>query len=511
MSDSGPKDPAAASAPKVGPAAAPSGAAGKAGEDAVVEIISLYAAQKKIYPRAVSGLFANWRWALVWFTQILFYGLPWLQWNDRQAVLFELASRRFYIFGLVLYPQDFIYLTGLLLISAYALFLFTAVAGRLWCGFACPQTVYTEVFLWIEKFFEGDRQARIKLDAGPWNFNKIWRKSGKQLSWIAVGLWTGFSFVGYFTPIKQLWAEAFTLGFGPWEWFWVLFYGFATYGNAGYLREQVCKYMCPYARFQSAMFDKDTLIISYDAERGEPRGSRSKKASVDEVKAAGLGSCIDCTLCVQVCPTGIDIRKGLQYECIGCAACIDVCDGVMDKMNYPRGLIRYDTENGLQQHLSPAQKLRRVFRPRVVVYSVVLVLLSTALLASLLFLRSPVKLDVVRDRGVLARVVEDGYVENLYRLQVMNATERAQRYSVSVSGMAGIALAQPLELSVAPAEARWVTVSVRIPPESAAATRAAQDGRASQAIEFELRSVAEGGASESGLRVHEKSTFIVPR
>ena len=470
----------------------------------VIEIVSMYEAQKKIYPRSVSGLFARWRWGLVWFTQILFYGLPWLQWNDRQAVLFDLASRRFYIGGLVLYPQDFIYLTGLLLISAYALFLFTAVAGRLWCGFACPQTVYTEIFMWIERRFEGDRQARIKLDAAPWGFNKLWRKSATQLSWIAVGLWTGFSFVGYFTPIKELWAEAFTLGFGPWEWFWVLFYGFATYGNAGFLREQVCKYMCPYARFQSAMFDKDTLIISYDAERGEPRGSRSKKT---DIKAAGLGSCIDCTLCVQVCPTGIDIRKGLQYECIGCAACVDVCDGVMDKMDYPRGLIRYDTENGLSQHLSPAQKLRRVFRPRVIIYSVVLVVLTLALLGSLLFLRSPVKLDVVRDRGVMARLVEDGYIENLYRLQVMNATEEPQQFAVSVSGMDGIALTRPVAPVVGPAEANWVSVSVRVPPE--VATRA---GAGAHPIRFQLMRVpVSGEAAAATEAAAEKSTFVVPR
>ncbi len=483
---------------------APSAAAVAKGKDTVIEIVSLYQAQNKIYPRSVSGLFARWRWGLVWFTQLLFYGLPWLQWNDRQAVLFDLASRRFYIFGLVLYPQDFIYLTGLLLISAYALFLFTAVAGRLWCGFACPQTVYTEIFMWIERQFEGDRQARIKLDAQPWGVNKLWRKSATQLSWITLGLWTGFSFVGYFTPIKQLWAEAFTLGFGPWEWFWVLFYGFATYGNAGYMREQVCKYMCPYARFQSAMFDKDTLIISYDAERGEPRGSRSKKT---DIKAAGLGSCIDCTLCVQVCPTGIDIRKGLQYECIGCAACIDVCDNVMDKMDYPRGLIRYDTQNGLSQHLSPAQKLRRIFRPRVIIYSIVLVVLSTALLGSLLFLRSPVKLDVVRDRGVMARLVEDGYIENLYRLQVMNATEKPQQFTVSVSGMEGVALARSVALTVAPAEATWVSVAVRVPPEVAA-----RAGAGAHPIQFQLMRPPESGVAAAPIEAAvEKSTFVVPR
>jgi cytochrome c oxidase accessory protein FixG len=347
---------------------------------ASAQAVSMYQSEAKIHPRAVHGWFAAWRWALVWFTQLLFYGLPWLDWGGRQILLFDLAARRFYIFGLVLYPQDFIYLTALLLVSAYALFFFTAVAGRLWCGYACPQTVYTEIFMWVEQKFEGERHARIKLDAAPWSFNKLWRKGGKQLSWIAIGLWTGFSFVGYFTPIRELGREVLSLGLGPWEWFWVLFYGFATYGNAGYMREQVCKYMCPYARFQSAMFDKDTLIISYDAERGEPRGSRSKKA---DPAALGLGACIDCTLCVQVCPTGIDIRKGLQYECIGCAACIDVCNDVMDKMSYARGLIRYDTQNGLAQHLGRGERWRRVLRPRVLIYGTILLLLSGAMLASL--------------------------------------------------------------------------------------------------------------------------------
>ena len=307
-----------------------------AADDAGVAMVSMYKAQDKIHARSVSGWFATWRWALVWITQLVFYGLPWLNWNGRQAVLFELTSRRFYIFDLVLYPQDFIYLTGLLILSAYSLFLFTTVAGRLWCGFACPQTVYTEIFMWVERHFEGDRQKRIKLDASPWTAEKWLRKGGKQITWIAIGLWTGLTMVGYFTPIRTLLQEAATLSFGPWEWFWVLFYGFATYGNAGFLREQVCKYMCPYARFQSAMFDKDTLIIGYDAKRGEPRGSRSRTTEHQALAALGKGDCIDCTLCVQVCPTGIDIRKGLQYECIGCAACIDVCDGVMDRMNYPR-------------------------------------------------------------------------------------------------------------------------------------------------------------------------------
>jgi cytochrome c oxidase accessory protein FixG len=295
--------------------------------------VSLYASQAKIYPRSVTGVFAQWRWAVVAMTQLVFYGLPWLEWGQRQAVLFDLASRRFYIFGFVLYPQDFIYLTGILVISALSLFLFTAVAGRLWCGYACPQTVYTEIFLWIERHVEGDRSARMRLDKADMSLEKLVKKWTKHFLWIGVAIWTGFTFVGYFTPIKELGMEFFQARMGSWEIFWVFFYGFATYGNAGFMREQVCKYMCPYARFQSAMFDKDTMIVSYDVARGEPRGPRSK--SVD-YKAKGLGECVDCTLCVQVCPTGIDIRNGLQYECIGCGACADVCDTVMEKIGYPK-------------------------------------------------------------------------------------------------------------------------------------------------------------------------------
>jgi cytochrome c oxidase accessory protein FixG len=465
------------------------------------DVIWLYEAQKKIYPRSTSGRFVRWRWFFVWATQLLFYGLPWLEWGGRQAVLFDLAARRFYLFGLVLYPQDFIYLTLLLIISAYALFLFTAVAGRLWCGFTCPQTVYSEIFLWIERRFEGDRQARMKLDAGPWSAQKLLRKGGKQVAWISLALWTGFTFVGYFTPIHELWAEAFTLDFGPWEWFWVLFYGLATYGNAGFLREQVCKYMCPYARFQSAMFDKDTMVVSYDPLRGEPRGSRSRKLAHAELAAAGKGECIDCTLCVQVCPTGIDIRNGLQYECISCGACIDVCNGVMDKMAYPHGLIRMATQHGLEQRSSSRQMLARVLRPRVLVYGAVLVVIIVAVAVSLT-LRAPFKVDVVRDRTSLGRLVEDGYIENVYRLQVMNATESRQRYLVEVSGIDGITAAAGHAVEIGPAEARWLPVAVRIPPQ------AAQQAGAHR-IRFHIERAAD--AHHAPAVVEEPSTFVVPR
>ena len=473
-----------AAARKVIPIVAPPSGAG--GE-------SLYEAQKKIYPRAVRGLFARWRWGFVFLTQLVFYGLPWLQWGERQAVLFDLGARRFYILGYVLYPQDFIYLTGLLVISALSLFLFTAVAGRLWCGFACPQTVYTEIFLWIERKLEGDRNARMRLDAAPMSGAKLARKGSKHLLWIALGVWTGFTFVGYFTPIRTLWEGALTLSFGPWEWFWVSFYGLATYGNAGFLREQVCKYMCPYARFQSAMFDNHTLIVSYDAARGEPRGSRSRKA---DAAALSLGACVDCNLCVHVCPTGIDIRQGLQYECIGCAACVDACDGVMDKMNYARGLIRFTTQNAMARRWSRSEIWRHVLRPRVLVYGAVLLALCAALLGSLV-VRTPLKVDVVRDRAALSRIVAGGRLENVYRLQIMNATEQPQRYRISADGLEGLVLASEAEVAVGPAESRWVAVRLQVPYGAAAP--------GSHPIHFDIRAVSGDG------RVNEKSAFLVPR
>jgi cytochrome c oxidase accessory protein FixG len=438
----------------------------------------------------------------VWGTQLLYYGLPWLTWNGRPAVLFDLGARRFYVFSLVLYPQDFIYLTGLLVVSAYGLFLFTAVAGRLWCGFACPQTVYTEIFLWVERQFEGDRAARITLDAAAWSVHKLWRKAGKQLVWIAFGLWTGFTFVGYFTPIRTLSAEALGLGFGSWEWFWIVFYGFATYGNAGYMREQVCKYMCPYARFQSAMFDKDTMIVSYDSRRGEPRGSRPRSLAHAELAQRQLGDCIDCHLCVHVCPTGIDIRRGLQYECISCSACVDVCDGVMDKMSYPRGLIRFATQNGLAQGWAGSTLWRRVLRPRVLIYTTILVAIVAALGVSL-SLRTPFRVDVVRDRGVLAREVEDGQIENVYRLQIMNASESAQRFKIAVAGLPGARVVVASELEVAPTEARWVPVSVQVPHAAAAAL-----GPGVHPMQFEIARVTPGHELAA---IREKSTFVVPR
>lgn len=456
-------------------------------------MVSLYAASKKIYPRSVEGIFAYWRWIFVVLTQLVFYCLPWFEWGTRQAVLFDLSARRFYIFGLVLYPQDFIYLTWLLVISALALFLFTAVAGRLWCGFACPQTVYTEIFLWIERKIEGDRSARMRLDDADFTLEKLVKKWYKHLIWIFFSIWTGFTFVGYFTPIRDLALEFFLTRMSSWELFWVFFYAFATYGNAGFMREQVCKYMCPYARFQSAMFDADTLIVTYDTERGEPRGPRSKKTDMAE---ANLGSCVDCTLCVQVCPTGIDIREGLQYECIGCGACADVCDTVMDKMGYPRGLVRFSTQNAMENNWTPEQTWKRLMRPRIQIYTMILLAIVLGLFVSL-GLRTPFKVDIVRDRSTLSRITEYGTLENVYRLQIMNAAEQTRTYKLSVSGLQGLKITTETEVQVEAAQARWIVLRADIPYGSSEA--------GSHKIQFQIDVM---GADDF---VIEKSVFIVPR
>ncbi len=412
---------------------------------------SYYEAHRKVYPREVRGRFATLRRIAVWVLLGIFYGLVWLQWNGRQAVLFDLPARKFYLFGLTMWPQDFIYLSWLLIIAALSLFFFTAVAGRLWCGYACPQTVWTEAFLWMERITEGDRAKRMKLDRAPWSAEKLARKAAKQFLWVSFAAWTGFTFVGYFSDIRSLSTNLLDLSIGPWETFWTLFYGFATYGNAGFLREQVCKYMCPYARFQSAMFDRDTLIITYDAERGEPRGSRQRG---EDPRARGLGDCTDCTLCVQVCPTGIDIRNGLQYECIACAMCIDACDGVMDRMGYRRGLIRYTTQNALEHATT------RVLRPRVIVYGVLLVLLIVGFIIALA-LRTPVALDAIHDRNTLYRLTDDGKAQNVYMLKILNKQERPHRFRISVSGSPGLAL-DPVAVSVEVAPGEVYSAPVRV-------------------------------------------------
>jgi len=449
---------------------------------------SLYQTAERIYPREIDGKFARLR--IVSMVALLgaYYGVAWLNWDGRQALLFDLPARKFYVLDLVLFPQDFFFLSWLLIIAALSLFFFTALAGRLWCGYACPQTVWTEAFLWMERLVEGKGAARRKLDQAPWSARKFRIKVAKQALWIGFSLWTGFTFVGYFTPIRELAVHVMNFSLGGWETFWILFYGFATYGNAGYMREQVCKYMCPYARFQSAMFDRDSLVISYDPVRGEPRGSRRRD---EDHKAKGLGDCIDCTMCVQVCPTGIDIRKGLQYECIACAACIDACDGVMEKMSYPPGLIRYSTQHAMEGHKT------RVLRPRILIYGTLLALLCIGFLAALLA-RTPVELDIIRDRNALYRVSRPGYIENVYLLRVINKDERAHTYDISVAGLPTIALeTDPAEIAVAGGDV--ATIAARVLIEDGAVASGGHD------IEFSL-----SARDTAELATTESSRFISP-
>jgi cytochrome c oxidase accessory protein FixG len=422
--------------------------------DAAVE--ALYARHKKVYPREVHGLFARLRVLLASLTLGIFYGLPWFNWGaGRQAFLIDLPERKFNLFAWTFWPQDLFYLAVILILSALLLFFFTAIFGRVWCGFTCPQTVWTEVFLWIERKIDGDRMKQMRLAKLPWNHEKILKRTTKYSAWVLFSLWTGFTFVGFFTPIRDLAASAFSFTLGPWETFWVFFYGFATFGNAGFLREQVCTYMCPYARFQGAMFDRNTLIVSYDKARGEPRGARGR---VVDPKSQNLGDCIDCTLCVQVCPTGIDIRNGLQYQCIACAACVDVCDTVMDKMGYPRGLIRYTTENALEGEPS------RILRPRVLIYGTLLAAIGIALVVSVL-LRVPLDVDVIRDRNILYRETNEGLVENVYTLRVLNMDNNAHAYRLSVEGIEGLSLLSDAErFTIESGQVRELVVRLQADP-----------------------------------------------
>jgi cytochrome c oxidase accessory protein FixG len=455
-------------------------------------------ATPKIQMRSVSGVFARWRWAMVWLTQALYYGLPWLTVNGRQAVLFDLQASRFYLFGAVLYPQDLIYLAGLLVVSALLLFFATTLAGRVWCGFACPQTVYTALFQWIEHRTEGDRQARLRLDRSPWTGGKLLRRGGKHLAWALLALWTGFTLVGYFTPVREL-AQAFPLGLGPWEGFWVAFYGLATYGNAGFLRESVCQHMCPYGRFQASLMDHNSLFVAYDARRGEPRAHRARGSDPAHNTS---GACVDCTLCVQVCPVGIDIRQGLQAACIACGLCIDACNQVMDKLRSPRGLIRMASEHELRDPGRRALTWRaHLSRRRLQLYGGLL-LIVTGTLALCFAQRPTLRLNAMRDRSVMARQVDQGAVENVYRLQVMNAREETRDLRIAVHGVQGLHLASPASLQLPPAGAHLLTVTVRLPAEQA-------QPWAGQVLPIRFSVADASGAQRE--QIETTSTLLLPR
>ena len=466
-------------------------AAGKPKE----QVIKLYESGKRIHPKKAEGRFAKLRIAAILATQFVFYCIPWFNWSGRQAVLFDIPNRHFFIFNLSFGMADLIYLALLLIICAFGLFWWTTVAGRLWCGYACPQTVYTEIMLWIDHFVEGDRNKRMKLDKEPWNARKIRIKLSKYLLIFAVCAWTGITFAGWFTPIRDFVPALFN-GQAGGALFAAAFYGFVTWLFAHQMREQVCKHMCPYARFQSAMFDPDTLVISYDTERGEPRGARKKNVGRDETD---LGDCINCTMCVQVCPVGIDIRDGLQYECIGCAACIDACDDIMDKMGYPRGLIRYTTENVLEHKYGDKDIKKQLLRPRVIGYGAVLAAAVTAFLVGVAT-RQTLRVDIIKDRGVMVRENSKGWLENAYNLRIINNSEKEQTVTAAVTGFDDIALTGLPEggVKVGGRETLTIPVQVSTIPEYA--------DRGSHPIEFTF-TYREDGSAE-GRTITEKSNFI---
>lgn len=446
----------------------------------------LYAKREKIHTRAFTGLFRTVRMYVGAFLFLLFLGTAWLNWDGHQAVWWNLPERKFYVFGATFWPQDFMLLSWLLIISAFALFFVTVYAGRVWCGYACPQTTWTWIFMWVEKVTEGDRNKRIKLDKAPMSLEKFLRRFAKHSLWLLIGLVTGLTFVGYFTPIRELPMDLLTGQANGWAYFWVGFFTVMTYLAAGFLREQVCIHMCPYSRFQSVMFDKDTLIVSYDAKRGENRGARKKTA---DYKAEGLGDCIDCTLCVQVCPTGIDIRDGLQIACVSCAACIDVCDEVMDKMGYEKGLIRYTTEHNLSGEKT------KLLRPRLVGYAAAL-LIMISLFSYTVFNRTLVELNVIKDR-IPYRENMSGRIENVYLLRIINKDQHAHSYVLEASGLSGITLEGKQNFEVQAGEIFSAPVSVSVDPENI--------GSSTNKIEFTIQSVDDQSISRSS-----KSTFTGP-
>ncbi|WP_445395169.1 cytochrome c oxidase accessory protein CcoG [Zobellella sp. An-6] len=407
-----------------------------------------------IYVRAQKGQWQRLRKLMGWFFMLLFIAGPWLNWDGRQAILLDIEHQRFHIFGSTIWPQDLTLLALLFMVAAFGLFFITTFLGRVWCGYLCPQTVWTFLFIWFEEKLEGSANKRRQLDKSAWGFNKLWRKTAKHLAWLTVSLFTGFTFVAYFVPAAELGMGLLTFSASFWAAFWVLFFAFCTYGNAGWMRTIMCTHMCPYSRFQSAMFDKDTYTVSYDSERGEKRGPRARKA---DPKQLGLGDCIDCDMCVQVCPAGIDIRDGLQYECINCGACVDACDQTMERMGYAKGLISYTTEHKLRH------KETHVARPKLIGYGVVM----AVMLAAFVYMASsimPMGIEVIRDRNQLYRETTEGLVENTYTLKIINKTLEQETYQLRVEGMDDLEWIGPSEVTVQAGEVLSLPISLSVDP-----------------------------------------------
>ncbi len=456
----------------------------------------LYDSAGRVYTRKVSGFFQRIRRYTGLPLLLGFVLMPWFMIDGRPAMLFDLPERKFHILWMTFWPQDGMLLAWLLIIAAFTLFTVTVLVGRVWCGFTCPQTVWTLMFIWAEHFCEGDRNKMIKLDKQGWNAEKILRKGSKHFLWLLIAFVTGITFVGYFTPVRDLLlgfvpsigsGGFVTFDVNPAAAFWTLFFAGMTYMNAGWLREQVCKYMCPYARFQSVMYDTDTLAVHYDRERGETRGPRKAH---EDYKAAGKGDCIDCSWCVQVCPVDIDIREGLQYECINCGLCVDACNQVMDKMGYERGLIRFTSEDQL------ANGATHFLRPRLFGYSFAVLAMILAFIY-VVGTRQPLSVDVIRDRGANMYRLTNGNVQNVYTVKINNMDERPHTYDISVSGDGDFTLRGYRALQIEAGEVFTLPVRVSVPREQLTSSKST--------IRFTVVST-----EDAGITAEEETTFIGP-
>ncbi|MEC7029025.1 MAG: cytochrome c oxidase accessory protein CcoG [Pseudomonadota bacterium] len=400
-------------------------------------LLKYFAKQEKIFPKRVWGKYRKLKWAAMIVMLGIYYLVPFIRWDrgegiPNQAVLIDLPARRAYWFWIEIWPQEVFILTGILILAAIALFFVTSMFGRVWCGYACPQTVWTDLYVWVERIIQGDRNARKKLHEAPWSLEKIRKIGMTHFIWLVIAWCTAGSFVLYFNDAPTLVKSFFELDVSSTVLIFIGSLTFSTYLMAGFAREQVCTYMCPYARFQSAMFDKDTLIIGYDRDRGEPRGKHKKGDSWD-----GRGDCIDCTACVQVCPTGIDIRNGLQMECIACGLCVDACNDIMDKVDRPRGLIRYDTTNHMAAKKKGGEEKFKFLRIRTLYYATILALAGGMMLYALIA-RTSLELHVLHDRNPVFVQLSSGEIRNGYTIKILNKTHDHKKYTLVVEGLEGV-------------------------------------------------------------------------
>jgi cytochrome c oxidase accessory protein FixG len=401
---------------------------------------SLYAAHVKIYPKDVRGRFRRIKWAALGVLLGIYYVVPWIRWDrgpgtPDQAVLIDMPGRRAYFFWVEIWPQEVYYLTFLLMLGAFGLFLATSLAGRVWCGFACPQTVWTDLFMWVERKIEGDRGARIRLDRAPLGRTKLARKSLKHAAWLLIAALTGGAWIMYFNDAPTVTAAILTGSASLAVYFFFGLFTATTYLLAGFAREQVCTYMCPWPRFQGALLDDDSYVVTYQKWRGEPRAPLKKTADW-----AARGDCIACNQCVAVCPMGIDIRDGLQLECIGCGLCVDACNDVMAKIGRPPELITLDTERNQVLRAQGAAPIRRLVRPRTVIYAAILVLIGAGMLIGL-SARAAVDINVLHDRNPLFVTLSDGSVRNGYTVKILNKSREPRAYELSIAGLEGATLA----------------------------------------------------------------------